>query len=100
MNENILISANSQATLGLYFQCPFLMFMSTEMDADKSERDWDLLHKNMITNNETNKTIMLEGTHGFLHSQYKEYISNTIKEWINLFFFSFHILIYSIQKFK
>jgi len=89
---------NIESTNGMYFHCPLLMFVAGDTGSNEI---WVELHEDMINdnpdkefickNNDSNeelacksKVIKYENTtHGFLHEQKKEDISNEIKKWIN-----------------
>ena len=88
IDENNRSEDNVASTKGLYFHCPLLMFTSEQTQEHTSE--WNTLHENMIHNNPNknlinkSKVISLEGTtHGFIHTQKKDFIYDDIKQWIN-----------------
>jgi len=86
IDENNLSGVNVAATKGLYFQCPLLMFTSTETENVMQEQlnaSWKGLHDAMVTQPDTSDVIMVESTHGYIQAQQKDFISNKIKEWIN-----------------
>jgi len=79
LNE-IIHSLNDEASAkDIYFQCPILMFIISE---NKSNSEWESLHKAMITNPETSELVSFKGNHNFIHIQNKEIIIKKIKEWI------------------
>jgi len=99
LDEYNLFRDSATSTEGLYFHCPLLMFLSSQIEENIPE--WVELHENMINdnpdkelickNNNPNeelscksKVIKFENTtHGFLHTEKKEEISDEIKKWIN-----------------
>jgi len=92
-NINLIDESNRSedivaSTKGKYFHCPLLIFTSVE--TENAIPEWYTLHENMIKNNpnkevikKSNITSLEETTHGFIHTQKKEIISNDIKNWIN-----------------
>jgi len=81
INESNLSGVNVASTKGLYFQCPTLMFVTTE--TQEYIKEWKSLHEAMITQPEKSEIIELESTHTYIHAQHKDSISNKIKKWIN-----------------
>jgi len=80
LNENKLTKENVAFTKGMRFQCPALMFIASS--TQNSLPIWESLHEAMITDTKNSEIIIVDGSHGFIHSENKKLISDKIKEWI------------------
>jgi len=81
LDENYFSEYNVGSTKGMNFQCPILLFISSE--TSNLESKWRPMHEAMIINPENSELFPLEGTHWLIHSEHKEEITKDIKEWIN-----------------
>ncbi|OUM63146.1 hypothetical protein PIROE2DRAFT_61452 [Piromyces sp. E2] len=84
MNESELSVSNIKATKDMHFNSPALMFLSNDTDTSSAELQyWKQLHLDMINDDQKNEIVIMNGSHGFLHSQNKENMTEKIKDWIN-----------------
>ncbi|OUM63147.1 hypothetical protein PIROE2DRAFT_10362 [Piromyces sp. E2] len=85
MNESELSVSNIKATKDMHFNSPALMFLSNDTITSSAELqiDWKQLHLDMVNDDQKNEIVIMNGSHGFLHSQNKENMTEKIKDWIN-----------------
>jgi len=81
INEFIHFCDNIQATRDMLFNCPSIMFLSS--DNCKQFPYWKTVHDDIIGHPENSDVIQLEGSHA-IHIDQREDILKRIREWLKL----------------